>query len=414
MSRSRGTAEPRPSPAPGLLVTAAFIGPGTVTACILAGANFGYVLLWVLVLATSITIVLQDMAVRLGVGARLGMGQAVLRLATSRWHRVCLMGLILVALGIGNAAFEAGNLTGALIGWQILSGDSTPDRVGVLGAICCLALILLLVGGMRYVQKVLMALVLIMSLAFLGAVVLIEPDLYQIVLGLIPSIPQEPAGAGLTTLALVGTTVVPYNLFLHAALARQRWQAQESTNVARRDSVWSIALGGLVSVSILLCAAVVALDQQLNINSPLDLAAVMRPIYGDAATWLLGLGLFAAGFTSALTAPLATGLIVRELWPGIEQRMPSIVEWVAALLVIIGGMISLLGIKPLTLILLAQVANGLLLPLLAGLLLWVMNKSELIGEWGNGAISNSLGAAVIVFCLVIAIRGIGRALGLGF
>ena len=97
---------------PGVLVAAAFIGPGTVTACTLAGANFGFALIWALVFATISTIILQDMAARLGAGAELGLGEALMQSAPSPAVKWAAGGLVFAALLIGNCAYEGGNLAG--------------------------------------------------------------------------------------------------------------------------------------------------------------------------------------------------------------------------------------------------------------------------------------------------------------
>ena len=109
---------------PGAFVTAAFIGPGTLTACTLAGATWGYSLLWGLLFSVFATIVLQEMASRLGIISRMGLGEAI-RVSFSKpvW-RVTAVTLVIMAIGIGNAAYETGNITGASIGLETLTGIS--------------------------------------------------------------------------------------------------------------------------------------------------------------------------------------------------------------------------------------------------------------------------------------------------
>ena len=110
---------------PGVLVAAAFIGPGTVTACTLAGANFGFALIWALVFATIATIILQDMAARLGTGARLGLGEALMQSAPAPAIKWATGGLVFAALLIGNCAYEGGNLSGGALGLDALFGASS-------------------------------------------------------------------------------------------------------------------------------------------------------------------------------------------------------------------------------------------------------------------------------------------------
>ena len=94
---------------PGALIAAAFIGPGTVTACTLAGANYGYTLLWALLFATVATIILQEMSARLGLVTQQGLGETLRIMLNQSIWKWPLFGLIMVALYLGNAAYEAGN-----------------------------------------------------------------------------------------------------------------------------------------------------------------------------------------------------------------------------------------------------------------------------------------------------------------
>ena len=113
------------SAGPGALVAAAFIGPGTVTVCTLAGANFGYALLWALLFATFATIVFQEMAGRLGTIAQQGLGEALRESFATTYWKWPIFSLIVVALYAGNAAYEAGNLSGAALGVETIFGASS-------------------------------------------------------------------------------------------------------------------------------------------------------------------------------------------------------------------------------------------------------------------------------------------------
>ncbi len=109
---------------PGLLVTAAFIGPGTVTTASRAGAGFGFAVAWALVFAVVATIVLQEMSARLGLVTREGLGDALRTTFTNRAVRVLATSLVVAAIAFGNAAFQMGNITGAGLGLEALTGVS--------------------------------------------------------------------------------------------------------------------------------------------------------------------------------------------------------------------------------------------------------------------------------------------------
>src|SRR5690606_2598713 len=156
---------------PGAVAAAAFIGPGTVTTATVAGASFGYGLVWALVFATLAAMVLQEMAARLGVVARMGLGEAVLAAAArSRGLRNAAAALIVAALFVGNAAYEGGNIAGAALGVAALT-EAVPRGV-VCAIIAAAAGALLVLGGYRVIERVLVTMVGVMSLAFLIAAII--------------------------------------------------------------------------------------------------------------------------------------------------------------------------------------------------------------------------------------------------
>ena len=240
---------------PGLLVTAAFIGPGTVATASRAGAEFGYALLWTLLFAVVATIVLQEMSARLGLVARLGLSEAIRESIRPTWARRSALALVLTAIVLGNTAYQTGNLMGAGLGLQLLTG--LPIEVGAIAVGVTVAAVLALDRTSRWLQTVLITIVLAMSAAFLATAFVVRPELSQMVHGMITiSLPERSL---LTALALIGTTVVPYNLFLHATAVQNRWPRNIDTDsalrAARLDAVAAIAIGGLVTMAIVAAAA---------------------------------------------------------------------------------------------------------------------------------------------------------------
>ena len=393
---------------PGALVAAAFIGPGTVTACTLAGANFGYVLIWALVFAAVSTILLQDMSARLGAGGRLGLGEALMQSVPGGWMKWGVGGLVFAALAIGNSAYEAGNLAGGALGAEALFGDAAPDTRIIVLALSACAAAALIVGEYKWLERILIALVLVMCAAFIIGAVIVRPDFGALAAGLVPRI---PSGGDLTAIALIGTTIVPYNLFLHAAAARRKWEDADGLREARWDSGLSIGLGGLVSILIVATAAASLFEKGVEVTNAADMARAIEPAFGASARYLVGIGLLAAGLTSAITAPMATGYALAELAGGDEAARQRRFQITALTVLAIGTTISLLSIKPTELILIAQYANGLLLPIVAVFLLWIMNRASLLGAHTNGLISNLAGGAAVLITFGLGLRSILRAAG---
>lgn len=393
-------------PGPGMMVSAAFIGPGTVTACTLAGANFGFALLWALIFATITTIILQSFAIRIALVTQLGLAEAMLKSVTSPIIRALAALLLISALVLGNAAYEAGNMSGAALGLEAINGGSLPFGMApVIITIALFASAMLIFSKPKWIENILIALVLLMSAAFILTFLLIRPELGALLQGFVPSIPD---GGLMTAIALIGTTIVPYNLFLHAASVRERWTAEQLPE-AQLDNRISISIGGLVSMTILATAAASLFGGGKTIENAVDMAQQLTPLFGSMATVTLGAGLFAAGLTSAITAPLATGYIVQEIFKSSQSRRPF---QIGALIVIISGTFAaLLGYRPVELIFIAQIANGLLLPIIAIFLLRLANNKQLLGQYANGIKANILGGAILLITTALGFRLIARALG---
>ena len=382
---------------PGMLVAAAFIGPGTVTTASIAGANFGFVLMWALLLSIIVTFVLQEMSSRLGIVSGLGLSEALRSSINNHFLKAFLMILIVSALGIGNAAFEVGNITGAAIGLSQISNLSISSSVLIVGI---LVLILLGTRIFKMLEQILTVLVVIMSLLFLLTMITIEIDYSKLLRGLF--IPTVTASSLLTIMALIGTTVVPYNLFLHADASKRKWKDQEVTqalNNSRVDTAISIGLGGLITLAIMSTSAVAFFGSSMEISSE-NLARQLEPILGSYSSYIFNFGLFVAGITSAVTAPLAASIAVTEAlgWKNDPSSFRFKLVWIIILL--IGLLFAYSGTKPLQAILFAQATNALLLPFLALFLFYVVNNSRLMGSHKNTITINMI-ALIIIMAVVL-------------
>ncbi len=388
---------------PGALVAAAFIGPGTVTTCTLAGVRSGTALLWALVFATVGTMVLQEMAARLGTITGLGLGDALRRRVSSPVARLGVLALVVFAIGGGNAAYQTGNLLGAALGLDIAFAGGT--RLWAL-AVAVMAALLLFTGRYRVIERVLVSLVIGMSLLFVATALAVSPS-WSVILGDLLQ-PRLPSGSALIALGLVGTTIVPYNLFLHASASAERFTEgtpRERLRDARLDLFVAIGLGGLVSMAIVITAAAAG-AQGATVESAGGMAAQLSPLLGRWATIVFALGLFAAGMTSAITAPMAAAWAVAGAmgWPRDLRDVRLRAVWGSIL--VIGVAIALSGVQPLPAILAAQAANGLLLPIIAAFLVFVMNDRGLLGESTNGIRANLAGALVVAITLALGARAL--------
>ena len=388
---------------PGTLVAAAFIGPGTVTICTLAGVQFGFDLLWAMTLSIIATIVLQEMAARIGIVTQKGLADVIKEEISSAGLRKLAIILILAAIVVGNAAYEAGNITGSSLGLVAVFGEEYSKLYPlIIGGI---AFTLLFKGSYKSLEKYLIALVLIMSVSFVTAAILTKPNMLQLLKGIfVPSLPNKSL---LTIIGLIGTTVVPYNLFLHASLVKEKWKRVSDLKHARKDTFISIVLGGLVSIAIIISAASIGNG---NVKSVLDLAKGLEPVYGSAAKYCLGIGLFAAGITSSITAPLAAAYVANSCfgWNSKLKDARFRLSW--SIILVLGILFSFLKFTPIEIIKFAQITNGILLPVVALFLLWIVNKSSVLGAYKNGVIHNCVAAIIIVIAIILGLKSIMKVL----
>ena len=391
---------------PGPLIAAAFIGPGTVTVCTLSGVQFGFALLWAMVVSVIATIVLQEMTARLGLATQKGLSEVIRHEIKHPVLKYAAIVLVLSAIVVGNAAYEGGNISGGVLGLETLFGASA-FTIGsfkinsfsfLIGGI---AFVLLYLGNYKVLERTLIGLVVLMSIAFLTTAILTKPDILALLKG--SFVPSFPNGSTLLVIALIGTTVVPYNLFLHAALVQEKWKNIKDLKYARKDTFVAIALGGLVSMSIIISASAIQIDSITNVA---DLALGLQPLFGDFSTYFLAVGLFAAGITSAITAPLAAAYVASGCFGWHSNLKSKRFRAVWMFILIVGVVLSSSGFKPIEIIKFAQIANGVLLPVIAGFLVWVMNRKALLGVYKNNSLQNSFGLLIFLMSLLLALFAI--------
>jgi len=384
---------------PGVLIAAAFIGPGTVTLCTIAGASFGYSLIWAIILSIFSTLVLQEMSLRIGLITKMNLAQVIRINIKSKFLNRFLLVLIISSILIGNAAYEAGNITGASLGISaILNSQSinyTPIFIGLI------AFIVLYQGDYKVLERSLVFLVLIMSISFFITAIITKPDINALVNGVIT--PKIDSNNLTIILGLIGTTVVPYNLFLHSSLVSEKWSSVNKLKVARFESFFSILIGGIVSLSIIITAASV---NNKDVNGVIDLAKGLEPLYGNSAIYFLGIGLFASGITSSITAPLAAAYVAKSCfgWQDSLKNIKFRAIWI--IILIIGVLVSMVKINPIEIIKFAQFSNSLLLPIIAIILLWLINNKDIISNKYSYRYQNIFGFLIVIISLILGTKGL--------
>tara|TARA_B100001093_G_scaffold25403_1_gene22415 strand:+ start:1791 stop:2981 length:1191 start_codon:yes stop_codon:yes gene_type:complete len=384
---------------PGVLIAAAFIGPGTVTLCTIAGTSFGYSLIWAIVLSTFATIVLQEMSLRIGLVTRMNLAEVIRTSIKSVMLNRLIILLIISSILIGNTAYEAGNITGASLGISAIINYESINYIPVF--IGLIAFIILYQGDYKILERSLVMLVIIMSLSFFITAIMTKPDITSLLKGVFK--PQVNSSNLIVVLGLIGTTVVPYNIFLHSSLVTEKWNSIDKLKIARIESFISILLGGLVSLSIIITAASVS---NQNVTGVIDLAIGLEPLYGKFAIYFLGLGLFASGITSSITAPLAAAYVAKSCFGWNNSLKSKRFRLVWIFILITGVFVSMIDINPIEIIKFAQFSNSLLLPIIAIILLMLINNKNIISPKFNYKYQNIFGVLIVIISLILGIKGL--------
>ncbi|MFQ6036942.1 MAG: NRAMP family divalent metal transporter [Sedimentisphaerales bacterium] len=382
------------------VIAAAFIGPGTVTTAASSGASYGYALLWALLFSTIACLILQEASARVAIISGLSLGQAIRKQFYGSVKGFLVLLLIVGAIIFGCAAYEAGNILGGVTGALLGTGLSPTLLTLILGGF---AGVILWLGTPRTVAYLLSIIVAFMGIVFFVTAILLKPPTADILQG--SFLPTLPHGSGLLVLGLIGTTVVPYNLFLGSGIA-----SGQNLPELRFGLSISIILGGLISMGVLVVGTAVQ-----NTFTFENLASTLSDRLGSWASPLFAFGLCAAGLSSAITAPLAAAITAKSLfaregqglWQSHTWRYRSV--WLGVLLIGIG--FGLGEVRPIPAIILAQALNGVLLPFAAIFLLLIVNNHKLMGTQGmNGLFSNSIMSIVVAVTIVLGISNVMRAL----
>ena len=381
------------------VISAAFIGPGTVTTAASSGANFGFALLWALFFSTFACVVLQEASARITIISGKNLGQAIREQFKDRTSGLFVLLLVLGAIILGCAAYEAGNILGGVAGAALGTGISAQLLTVFIGLAAGL---LLYFSSTVVVARVMGVVVALMGIAFLVTAISLGPSLMEILKG--SFIPSMPSGSSLLVIGLVGTTVVPYNLFLGSGIA-----GNQSLKDLRIGLSVAVIFGGIISMGVLVVGTSVSGTFSFD-----ALADTLSTKLGAWASVIFSLGLFAAGFSSAITAPLAAAITAKGLFGSSQSQNWDEHSWryrMVWLGVLLTGIVfGISNVKPIPVIIIAQALNGILLPFVAIFLITVVNDLGLMGKSNlNGTISNISMAVVVVVTIFLGATNLIKA-----
>ena len=393
---------------PGFIITSAFIGPGTITLCTLSGIEFGYSLIWCIIFSIAATSYLQELSARLGIISRLGLGDIFKSNSHNTLNKVFFI-LVFLSLFIGNSAYESGNISGTVMGLETFTGSIIINllnfNINLLPIIISIFLISIIsYGSYKVFERMLVSLVFIMSLTFMATAILSKPDFNLILDGLVPKINDNNF---IYVIGLIGTTVVPYNLFLHSYISKKKWKSKKDYKSSIYDTLLSIFIGGLISISIIITSAGAGdLIDGNEVKNAIDLGKQLSPYLGDFSKYFISIGLFSAGITSSITAPIATSYALSSIFNYKPEWKNKKFKMVSIIIILIGCFFSSTSYNPIYIIKLAQFVNGLFLPIIGISLLWAVNQTHYLGSYINTKYYNVIGLLIIILSILISLRSL--------
>jgi manganese transport protein len=324
---------------PAYLVSVGYMDPGNWATDIAGGSQFGYALLWVLLMSNIMALLLQSFSARLGIVTQRDLAQAS-RETYSKPINYILYFLAEIAI----AACDLAEVLGMAIGINLLF--DIPLIEGVLITVLDTFLLLFLINkGIRKMEAFIIVLVAIIGFSFIFEMIFAQPELDKVLFGLIPSMPNE--AALYIAIGIIGATVMPHNLYLHSSLVQTRKFERTTAGIKQAlkynfiDSTIALNLAFLVNAAILiLAAATFYKNGMFNVAEIQDAHRFLEPLLGSKfAPILFAVALIAAGQSSTITGTLA-GQIVMEgylnlrIQPWVRRIITRLIAIVPAVIVI--------------------------------------------------------------------------------
>ena len=390
---------------PAAIITSAFIGPGTITTATMAGVSFGYALLWTVVFSGISLIILMEMAARTVIASNMNVIDASIAIFTEKkgW-KILIQAVVFLAVAAVCFAFQAGNEIGASSGLGDIFGMPQWLAALIVGTLAMLTAVL---GSYKLLEKIMQIFVSLMGIIFFITMITVRPSLSGILKGIIPTLPE---GSIVSSLALIGTTLVGINLILHSITCEGRYNKIEDLPDARFDINVNVIIGVVITMSIIITSSAVLYGTVTQVNSPLVFSKQLEPVLGSWARIIGNIGLFAAGLSSAIAVPFTIKSIFSRLFHCKGGGDCIQAKTVGAIVVVFGTVLAMINTKPTQIIVFAQATSGFSLPFIAILLMLVTNNKKIMGEYTNSKPRNMLGAIAVFVTLGLGIWGLYGAL----
>lgn len=391
------------------IISAAFIGPGTITTATKAGALFQFDLLWALAFSTFACILLQEASARATINSGMNLAKAIAKQFENRPTKNLVLLLVIGAIVLGSAAYETGNILGAIAGLTLIFDIPQYMLVSAIGVFAFIALSF---KSVQTIAKIMGGIVFLMGFAFITTAILVKPSIPLLLKGVVIPVIPSGSGAGLLILGIIGTTVVPYDLFLGSGVLDKSQKISEM----RFGLTIAILLGGLISMAIMTVGSIIT--DEFTYQS---LAEALTYRIGHYAVYIFGFGMFAAGFSSAITAPLVSAITAKSFFENKSEHkwrtQGQYYKMVYMGVLVIGLAFGFAQVEPIPAIIIAQALNGLILPFISVFLIFVINDPVLMGkDKTNGWFSNVLLGLIMWVTMILGFISVITAIssGLGY
>lgn len=393
-----------------ILLFLAVMGPGIITSNVdndaggiatysMAGAHFGYNLLWSLIPIMVALIIIQEMSARMGVVTGKGLSDLIRERFGVRMTFYLLLALVIT--NFGNVIAEFAGIASSLEIFKVSKFISVP-----VGAI--LVWLLVVKGTYKSVEKVFLTACLF-YIAYIIAGFLAKPDWSQVTAGLVsPKFELSPGSLSML-IGLIGTTIAPWmQFYLQASVVEKNIKAKDY-KYSRLDVIIGSLIVTIVAGFIILTCAATLFKSGIRVQTAQDAALALAPLAGKYCSVLFAFGLLTASLFAASILPLSTAFVVCEGmgWElGVDKKFSEAPQFYGlyTLLIFLGaGFVLLPGIPLFRLMYISQVINGIVLPVILIFIIILISNKNLMGEYANKGFYNILSWATVVVLAVLSL-----------
>ncbi|MHB8054083.1 MAG: Nramp family divalent metal transporter [Candidatus Aminicenantales bacterium] len=372
---------------PGLLVTIGFIDPGNWGVNVVAGAQFGYRLLWVITLSTVMLVLLQHNAAHLGITTGLCLSEAATRFTPKRISVAVLGSAMLAAVSTVLA-----EILGGAIALDMLFG--IPPKIGAL-LVAALVLVMLFTNSYRKIERWIIGFVSLIGISFIIELLFVRVDWPAALTAWVK--PALPSGSLYIVLGVLGAVVMPHNLFLHSEIIQSRtWNLKDEKTIKKqlafefKDTLFSMGVGWIINSAMIILAAATFYARGITVTELPQAHDMMHPILGPAAALIFAIALLLAGIASSLTAGMAGATIMAGIFGEPYNLNDSHSRMGVALTFGLAYVIILFIADPLKGLISSQIVLSVQLPFTVFLLVFLTSSKKVMGKYANALFTKAL------------------------